>query len=148
MADLLYTFVTKGIDMTAEEKDLLVYQILAKRIPGRRFALSFIIPINDRVRMSEASEVIYELGRKGMVSGIKPTSEDLVFTVNTELETFSKRGGFKTEDIMYEAEIQKVLLEVSKLESEIDPSLYKKIMKILEPLAKLTGIAADIFSLA
>lgn len=134
--------------MTAAEKDLLVEQILSNHIPGRRFALSCIIPINDRVRMAQASEVIYELGRKGMVSGIKPTIEDLIFTVNSELETFSKRGGFEAEDIMYEAEIQKVLLEVSKLESEIEPSLYKKIMKILEPLAKLAGIAADISTLA
>jgi len=98
--------------------------------------------------MAEASEVIHELGRKGMVSGIKPTFEDLVFSVNSELETFAKRGGFEAENIVYEAEIQKVLLEVSKLESEIEPSLYKKIMKILEPLALLAGTAADLSSLA
>ncbi len=134
--------------MTASEKDSLICEILARRIPGRRFALSYIIPVDDRVRMAEASEVIQELGRKGMVSGIKPTFEDLLFTVNSELETFSKRGGFEAEDIMYEAEIQKVLLEVSKLESEIEPGLYQKIMKILEPLAKLAGAAADLSGLA
>jgi len=134
--------------MTSKEKDSLVQEILANHIPGRRFALSYIVPINDRVRMAEVSEVIHELGRKGMVSGIKPTFEDLLFTVNSELETFAKRGGFEAEDVVYEAEIQKVLLEVSKLESEIEPGLYQKIMKILEPLAKLAGAAADFASLA
>lgn len=98
--------------------------------------------------MAEVSEVIHEFGRKGMVSGIKSTTEDLIFTVNSELETFAKRGGFEAEDIMYEAEIQKVFLELSKLESEVEPSLYKKIMKILEPLANLAGVAVDLSSLS
>lgn len=98
--------------------------------------------------MAEAAEIIFELGRKGMVSSIKPTTEDLIFTVNSELETFAKRGGFEAEDIMYEAVVKKVLLEVSQLETEIEPGLYKKIMKILEPLAKLAGLAVKISSLA
>jgi len=95
-------------------------------------------------RQKAASTICCLLYEKRRIS----TLNELLFTLDSELETFAKRGGFEAEDIMYEAEIQKVLLKVSKLESEIEPGLYQKIMKILEPLAKLTGLAADLSLLA
>lgn len=127
--------------MTAKEKDEIVRLILDNYTPGRRFAVSYIIPIDDRMRMANVVEVVLELSRKGLVSQTKPVAEDLVFTVNSELKTFSERGGFESEDIMYQAEVQKVILEIKKLESDIEPGLFHKIVKILEPLSKLAGIA-------
>ena len=130
--------------MNPAEKDRLIKRILDCNIPGRRFPLSSVIPVDDRVGMERAKQVVLELERKGLVSKCKATFEDLLFTVNEELETFSERGGFELEDVVFEAEIQKVFLEIEKLRGEMQPGLYQKIMKILEPLAPFAGIAADV----
>ena len=131
--------------MTSKEKDELIDRILAGRIPGRPCSLSSFVPVDDRVRMGDAIEVILELRQRGWVEKCQRTAEDLRFSINSGLETFAKRGGFEAEDVVFQAELQKVYLEITKLESEMNPGLYNKIMKILEPLAQFAGIAIDAF---
>ena len=95
--------------------------------------------------MGDAIEVILELRQRGWVEKCQRTAEDLRFSINSGLETFSKRGGFEVEDVVFQAELHKVYLEITKLKSEMNPGLYNKIMKILEPLAQFAGIAIDAF---
>ena len=97
--------------------------------------------------MGDAKEVVLELKEKGFVEKNQAVScpEDVRLKVNSGLETFAQRGGFETEDIMFQTKLQQSLLEVKKLRSEMQPSLYEKIMKVLEPLAPFAGLAADFF---
>lgn len=127
--------------MTSADKDKLIELILQERIPGCRFVLSESFLVENGIGMGDAIEVILELEKKGFVSKIVRTTQDCIFNINSGLETFAQRGGFKVEDVMFQAELERIFLEISKLESEVEPSLYKKIMNILEPLAKLAGIA-------
>ena len=134
--------------MTAKDKDDLVRAMLSVRTPGRSFFLSeALAAIDGRVGMGEAKEVVLELKEKGFVEEYKAVfcPEDVRLKVNSGLETFSQRGGFETEDVMFQAKLQQSLLEVKKLRAEMQPSLYEKIMKVLEPLAPFAGLAADFF---
>lgn len=127
--------------MTSSEKDRLIELILQERVPGCRFVLSESFLVENGIGMGDAIEVLLELAKKGFVKINHRTAVDVRFNINSGLETFAQRGGFKVEDVMFQAELERIFLEISKLESEVEPSLYKKIMKILEPLAKFAGIA-------
>ena len=140
---LIFEVKKRDAIMTAKEKDELINRILSGHTPGRPCSLSSFVPINDRVRMGEAIEVILELKQRGFVEKYQRTTEDLRFSINSGLKTFAQRGGFEIEDIEFQAKLHKIFLEISKLEKEIEPSLYEKIMKILEPLAPFAGIAVD-----
>lgn len=134
--------------MTAKEKDELVNAMIAVHTPGRPFSLSdALASIDNRIGMGEAVEVVLELYEKGFVVKyqrfIHP--EDCRLSINSGLEAFAQRGGFEVEDIVFQAQLQKVFLEIQQLESEMKPGLYNKIMKILEPLGKFAGIALDVF---
>jgi len=133
--------------MTAKEKDELVNAIIRVHTPGRPFSLSdALAAIDNRIGMGDAIEVVLELKQKGFVEKYQAFScpDDVRLKVNAGLETFAQRGGFEVEDVMFQAELQKVFLEIQKLESEMKPGLYAKIMKILEPLAPFAGLAVDL----
>ncbi len=141
-------FAKKVYRMTARDKDDLVRAMLSVHTPGYPFSLSeALAAIDDRIGMGDAKEVVLELKEKGFVEKYQAVScpEDVRLKVNSGLETFAQRGGFETEDIMFQTKLQQSLLEVKKLRSEMQPSLYEKIMKVLEPLAPFAGLAADFF---
>lgn len=134
--------------MTAKEKDELVNAMLKAHTPGYPFSLSEALSaIDGRIGMGDAKEVVLELKEKGFVEKYQAASfpEDVRLKVNAGLETFAQRGGFEVEDVMFQAKLQQCLLEVKKLRTEMQPSLYAKIMKVLEPLAPFAGLAADFF---
>ncbi len=134
--------------MTAKEKDELVNAMLKVHTPGYPFSLSTALEaIDDRIGMGDAKEVVLELKEKGFVEKYQAVSspEDVRLKVNSGLETFAKRGGFEVEEVVFQTKLQQSLLEVKKLRSEMQPSLYEKIMKILEPLAPFAGLAVDFF---
>ena len=112
--------------------------------PGRPFSLSDALSaIDDRIGMGDDIEVVLELKERGFVEKYQRTFEDCRLSINSGLETFAKRGGFEIEDVKFQAELQKVFLEIQFLRKEMRPSLYEKIMKILESLAPFVGIAID-----
>lgn len=132
--------------MTSKKKDELVSAILQVRTPGRPFSLSAALDaIDNRIGMGEAIEVVLELNEKGFVEKYQRFScpENCRLSINGGLETFAQRGGFEAEDVMFQTQLQKVLLDVKQLRSEMEPSLYEKIMKILEPLAPFAGLAVE-----
>lgn len=132
--------------MDAKQKDELVAAILKVRRPGYPFSLSDALKaIDNRIGMGEAMEVILELHRKGYVEKYTRLSDDCRLSINAGLETFSKQGGFEVEDVVFQAKVQKVFLEIKLLEKEMKPGLYQKIMDILEPLAPFAGLAVDFF---
>ncbi len=134
--------------MTAREKDELVKAMLSIHTPGHPFSLSTVLEAIDyRIGMGDAKEVVLELKEKGFVEKYQAVSfpEDVRLKVNAGLETFAQRGGFEVEEVVFQAKLQQSLLEVKKLRAEMQPSLYEKIMKILEPLAPFAGLAVDFF---
>ncbi len=130
-------------NMTSKQKDILVRRIIDGRTPGGNCSLSSFVSVDDGIGMGEAMEVILELKQRGFVEKYQCAAEDLRFSINSGLETFSKRGGFEIEDVEFQAQFQKIFLEVAALKKELSPSLYDKIMKILEPLAQFAGIAVE-----
>ena len=134
--------------MTAKDKDALVRAMIEVHTPGRPFSLSDALSaIDNRIGMGEAIEVVLELREKGYVEKFQRFSfpEDCRLSINSGLETFAQWGGFEVEDVMFQTKLQQSLLEVKKLRAEMQPSLYDKIMKILEPLAPFAGLAVDFF---
>lgn len=80
--------------MNSREKDDLIRSVIAHHVPGRNMSLSDVIPVDDRVRMGEAIEVMLELKRRGFVEQYQRVAEDLRFGINGGLQTFAERGGF------------------------------------------------------
>ena len=122
--------------------------IIRVHTPGRPFSLSdALAAIDNRIGMGDAIEVVLELHKKGFVEKYQRLShpDDCRLSINAGLETFAKRGGFEVEDVVFQAELQKIFLEIKKLERDMEPGLYKKVMKILEPLAPFAGMAIDFF---
>lgn len=131
-------------DMTPKEKDELIAALIKVHVPGMLFSLSdALAAIDNRIGMGDAIEVVLELKERGFVEKYHRTFEDCRLSINSGLETFAQRGGFEIEDVKFQAELQKVFLEIKALRKEMHPALYEKIMKILEPLAPFAGIAIE-----
>lgn len=126
--------------ITIEMKDKFVLD-LVDRCPGSRplHVRDIVSEIGD-IEVNQAIEIVRELESMGLVYDVAIYPGDLKFRIHSGLDTFAECGGFKAKYTIARKELEKIMLEIAALKSEVEPGLYDKVMKILEPIEKITSI--------
>lgn len=126
--------------ITMEMKDRVVLALVDSCPGSRPLHVGDILSKVDGIEVNQAIEIVRELESMGLVFDVTIYPGDLKFRIHAGLDTFAECGGFKAKYTIARKELEKIMLEIASLKSEVEPSLYDKIMKTLEPIEKIVSI--------
>ena len=119
------------MEITIESKDRLLAMIIDReRVP--RTYLPYSAVEQAGIDPAIVQPVVYELRELHMLSELRFLEDSVSFKFHSNLNQFASRGGFHSQELFLQAELDKLILEVNILKRELEPNILERIKHILQ----------------
>lgn len=116
------------MNITPEMKDKVLYY-LRDHCPLEQYVMSKTKDVSDDtgIGYDQLRPILFQFERLGFISEIGVGHSHVNFVLHAELHDYAHKGGFCVEEIVLNANIQKLGYEIDKLEKDLGPEYRESI---------------------